>query len=106
MNRMVAHRSDEWAKWVLFLTLGGFAGNFIFSLTDHAGNGFFFKVEWLPVIASAIAVGMLLAPLVMNVRQQFVQLSWAVLLLEGSRCLGFHLARSGQSARTFNPPFR
>jgi hypothetical protein len=41
MNRMVDPESTEWAQWVLFLTLGGFIGNFVFSLADHAKNGFF-----------------------------------------------------------------
>jgi len=42
--------------------LGGFAGNFVLSLTDHAVNGFFHATEWLPVISSAFAVGFLIAP--------------------------------------------
>ena len=41
MNRMVAARSAEWARWVILLALGGFFGNFVLSLTDHASNGFF-----------------------------------------------------------------
>ena len=40
MNRMAAPRSVEWARWVLFLAMGGFFGNFVLSLTDHATNGF------------------------------------------------------------------
>jgi hypothetical protein len=50
MNRMVNAKSVEWAQWVLLLTLGGFVGNFIFSLADHAGNDFFFpwsgRLSW------------------------------------------------------------
>ena len=34
-------RAREWAQWMLLLALGGFVGNFVFSLTDHAQNGFF-----------------------------------------------------------------
>ena len=41
VNRMVEPDDIEWAQWVLLLALGGFAGNFVFSLTDHAMNGFF-----------------------------------------------------------------
>ena len=59
MNRMVDPETLEWAQWVLLLTLGGFIGNFVFSLADHAGNGFFNPLEWVPVVASAIAVGFL-----------------------------------------------
>src|SRR5436853_106419 len=34
-NRMLDPRSREWPMWILLLALGGFAGNFVFSLTDH-----------------------------------------------------------------------
>src|SRR5947209_3806827 len=34
MNRMVPADSEEWPRWVLLLALGGFLGNFVFSLTD------------------------------------------------------------------------
>ena len=66
MNRMVAARSAEWARWVIFLALGGFFGNFVLSLTDHASNGFFAKTEWIPVISSALATGFLIVPLVLD----------------------------------------
>jgi len=36
MNRMVETHSREWAEWVLFLSLGGFARSFALSLTDPA----------------------------------------------------------------------
>ncbi|HET6181078.1 MAG TPA: hypothetical protein VFE61_29435 [Candidatus Sulfotelmatobacter sp.] len=42
LNRMVDSDSMEWAQWVLFLTLGGFFGNIVLTLSDHAGNGFFY----------------------------------------------------------------
>jgi hypothetical protein len=82
MNRMVDPESVEWAQWILLFTMGGFIGNFIFSLADHAGNGFFFKVEWVPVAASAIAVGILCVPLLMRVSRSFIDLSAALLALE------------------------
>ena len=50
MNRMVDRHSEEWARWVLLLGLGGIVGNFIFSLTDHAQNGFYHGTEWIPVV--------------------------------------------------------
>lgn len=84
MNRMVDSHSVEWAQWVLLLTLGGFFGNFIFSLTDHAGNGFFRRVEWAPVIASAIAVGFFVVPLIMQVPRRFLDLCLAILALEAA----------------------
>ncbi len=82
MNRMVDSESIEWAQWVLLLALGGFVGNFIFSLADHAGNGFFNRAEWVPVVASAIAVGFLAVPLMTRVSRAYVDLCALILLLE------------------------
>ena len=82
MNRMVESKTVEWAQWVLLFTLGGFLGNFVFSLTDHAQNGFFFSVEWVPVAASAIAVGFLAAPLLSWVTRLFIDLCAVLLVLE------------------------
>jgi hypothetical protein len=96
LNRMVDSQSAEWAEWVLLFTLGGFIGNFVFSLTDHAGNGFFYSVEWVAVAASAIAVGFLLTPLLMRVSRGFIQLCGAILLLEaGIGVWGFLLHALG-----------
>jgi hypothetical protein len=80
VNRMVAVRSAEWARWVIFLALGGFFGNFVLSLTDHASNGFFARTEWIPVISSAFATGFLVVPLVMPVTRRFLDLCLLVLL--------------------------
>ena len=55
MNRLVEPTHVDWSRWVTFLALGGFFGNFVLSLTDHASNGFFAKTEWIPVISSALA---------------------------------------------------
>ena len=82
MNRMADPESLEWAQWVLLLALGGFMGNFVFSLADHAGNGFFNLLEGVLVVASAIAVGLLAVPLFMPVSRQYVDLCVAILLLE------------------------
>lgn len=82
MNRMVDPESIEWAQWVQLFTLGGFLGNFVFSLSDHAGNGFFNPLEWVPVVASAIAVGFLVVPIVERVSRSFLRLTAAILLLE------------------------
>jgi hypothetical protein len=83
MNRMVSAEKPEWAYWVLLLALGGFFGNFVFSLTDHAINGFFRSIEWLPVISSAFAISFLLVPFIVSVGQRFIILSAAVLLFQG-----------------------
>lgn len=88
MNRMVDRDSSEWAEWVLLLTLGGYFGNFIFSLTDHAENGFFNPMEWVPVVASAIAVGFLTVPLLFQVSRKFIDLCGLVLLCEAAVGVG------------------
>lgn len=99
MNRMVNPESLEWAQWVLLLTLGGFIGNFVFSLADHAGNGFFNSLEWVPVVASAIAVGFLAVPLLMRVSRQYVDLCAAILLLEAGVGLWGFLLHAGRNLR-------
>jgi len=92
MNRMVPSKSPEWPRWVLLMALGGFVGNFIFSLTDHAQNGFYHWTEWIPVVSSAFAVGFLTAPLVTPVGRSFLLLCGLVLLLQaGVGVLGFTL---------------
>jgi hypothetical protein len=116
LNRMVATDSLEWSQWVLFMALGGYAGNFIFSLTDHAGNGFFNPVEWVPVAASALAIGFMLTPLLVKVTRGFLGLCVFVLVLEAAIGVwGFVLHASanlrGPSVHAFDnfvygaPPF-
>lgn len=96
LNRMVDSETPEWAQWILLMTLGGFGGNFVFSLTDHAENGFFRRIEWAPVLASAIAVGFLIVPLIMTVSRRYIELCGAVLLLQaGVGLWGFVLHVEG-----------
>src|SRR5215468_7270749 len=84
LNRMVDTNSLEWSQWVLFMAFGGYAGNFIFSVMDHAGNGFFNPVEWVPVFASALAIGFLLTALLVKVSRRFFALCVMLLLLEAA----------------------
>lgn len=92
MNRMVRTDSAEWAHWVLLLAVGGFVGNFVFSLTDHATIGFFQPVEWLPVMSSAFAVSFLLVPFFIQVSRRFLVLCALVLMLQALvGVLGFFL---------------
>jgi hypothetical protein len=79
MNRMVTARSVEWARWVTLLALGGFFGNFVLSLTDHASNGFFARTEWIPVISSAFATGFLIIPVIVTVTRRFLDLCLLVM---------------------------
>jgi hypothetical protein len=88
MNRMVAHDDADWPLWVIFLAWGGFVGNFIFSVTDHAQNGFYYETEWLPVVSSALAVGFLCVPLLMRVNRSFLRLCALVMLLQAAVGLG------------------
>lgn len=82
MNRMVNHEGPDWPRWVIFLALGGFAGNFVFSVTDHAQNGFFRQTEWIPVISSALAVGFLIVPLMMQVSRAYLRACAMVMVLQ------------------------
>lgn len=71
---------------------GGYVGNLVLSLTDHAANGFFNPLEWLPVGTSALAVGFLLTPMLLPVSRDFLRWCAAVLLLEaGAGVWGFVL---------------
>lgn len=92
LNRMVPVRSEEWSRWVLLLSLGGFFGNFLFSLTDHAQNGFYHWTEWIPVVSSALAVGFLTSLFFTPVSRPFLWLCVGVLLLQAAvGVLGFIL---------------
>ena len=115
-NRMLRVDNPEWAYWILLLTLGGFIGNFVFSLTDHATNGFFRPIEWLPVASSAFAVSFLLVPLLVTVQRRYLLLCGAILILQaivGVVGFGLHLVADleGPSSRMFEnvvhgaPPF-
>jgi hypothetical protein len=92
LNRMVDADAVEWPHWVLLMALGGFVGNFVFSLTDHAQNGFFHATEWVPVVSSAFAVGFLLAPFLTPVTRKYLGLCAAVLAAQALvGLLGFYL---------------
>jgi hypothetical protein len=83
LNRMVDADSEEWAQWVLLLTLGGFFGNFVFTLSDHAGNAFFDPREWVAVGASAIAVGFLITPFLTRISRSYIVLCAGTLACQG-----------------------
>jgi hypothetical protein len=92
LNRMVAPSSREWAEWVLLLTAGGFFGNFGLSLADHASNGFFRPVEWLPVVTAAFAASFLVVPFLATVTRRYLLLCALVLLVQAAvGVLGFLL---------------
>lgn len=84
LNRMEPEPSSAWAQWVICLALGGFVGNFVFSVTDHAQNGFFHWSEWIPVVSSALAVGFLAVPLLARVDRAYLRLCALVMALQGA----------------------
>ncbi len=67
---------------MILLATGGFFGNFVLSLTDHATNGFFLKTEWIPVFSSALATGFLVVPVVMAVSRRYLDLCLVVLAVQ------------------------
>jgi hypothetical protein len=91
MNRMVPTDSPEWPRWVLLMALGGFFGNFLFSLTDHAQNAFYSWTEWIPVVSSALAVGFLTALFITPVGRPFLGLcAWVLVIQAVVGLLGFY----------------
>jgi hypothetical protein len=82
LDRMVDARTVEWARWVTLLALGGFVGNFILCVCDHAQNGFFRPEEWTGVIAAAAATGALAAVLVVYDNRPLLRLGFAVILAQ------------------------
>jgi hypothetical protein len=95
MNRMVSSDTAEWAQWIILLSLGGFAGDFVLSLTDHAVNGFYRPEEWIPVISAAFAVSFLLAPFLVPVTRRYLWLCALVVLLQAAVGIAgffFHVA--------------
>lgn len=100
LNRHVDTGSIEWGQWVLFLALGGFAGNFALSLADHAQNGFFDAREWIPVAAAALAIGFLVVTLFRPRERELLAATGWVLALQGAvGLLGFffHLRAIAES---------
>jgi len=67
---------------VLVLALGGFGGNFVLALADHAQNGFFDWREWLSVIFAAIGIGALVPVTFMRTSFRFKQACAAVMLAQ------------------------
>lgn len=90
------YADDGWATAVIFAALGGFFGNFVLALCDHAQNGFYRPVEWTAVGAAALACGFLTVLVFIGGRSR--RFLWVVLGLLGVQCVvgavgfGFHAA--------------
>jgi hypothetical protein len=82
LDRMVDARTLEWAKWVALLALGGFVGNFVLCVCDHAQNGFFRPEEWMGVVAAAAATGILAGVLVVPDNRPLLWLGLGVMLVQ------------------------
>ena len=94
LNRMVPCDAEEWGRWVVLLAWGGWIGNFVLSLADHAQNAFFNWVEWVPVVASALAIGVLLSAAAEYRNRPFLRLAMGLMAAEIVVALvgwGFHL---------------
>jgi len=92
LDRMVDSRTLEWGRWVVLLAMGGFVGNFVLTLADHAQNGFFNSSEWIGVVASAWAISSLLAVLVVPDNRPLRRLALLLMAAQiGVGLLGFYL---------------
>ncbi len=94
MNRMVKHEEMEWSLWLVFFGLGGFFGNFVLALCDHAQNGFFVAAEWISVIASAFAVSFLVVAVLRQTDRLLLKACVVVMffqILVGLLGFGLHL---------------
>ncbi len=95
LNRMEDPDAPAWGQWVVFLALGGFVGNFALSLIDHAQNAFFYWTEWIPVVVSALGVGILTSIVLRRPTRQVLLAGYGILLLNvvtGLLGFGLHVA--------------
>lgn len=93
LDRMERAPSEHWGRWIVFLAMGGFFGNFALSLTDHAENGFFHWTEWIPVVSSSFAVAFLAVFFFVPTTARYVKACAAVLgvqVLIGALGFAFH----------------
>ncbi len=99
LNRMEPRGTRQWAQWVVFLALAGFVGNFALATLDHAQNGFFEAAEWIPVAASAYAIGVLLLVVIRPGDRNLIRFALAMLAIEVVVGLvGFYLHLSANLA--------
>ena len=91
LNRTTDDRGDDWARWVVFLSMAGFVGNVGLSLADHAQNGLFSMAEWIPVVSASYASAFLLIALYSKERGFLITCLWVqlaqVLVGLGGFCL-------------------
>jgi hypothetical protein len=96
LGRLVDSETEEWAIWVLVLALGGFIGNFVLSVADHAQNAFFHPTEWIAAAGAAFGIGFLFVAAFVDRGARFLRLCLFVLAAEiGVGVLGFALHLRG-----------
>lgn len=101
LNRRMTAETGEWGSWVLMLALGGFLGNFVLCLADHAQNGFFHASEWTGVVAGAVGASVLAAVLAVPWDRGLRRLAGAMLVAQVAVGLaGFALHTSANLGRT------
>lgn len=104
LDRMVDARSLEWSRWVILLAAGGFAGNFVLSLADHAQNGFFYPTEWIGVVGGALAFGFLIAVVIVPESVPLLVTNLALMTIQVViGLLGFFLHLRGALANQLAP---
>ncbi|MCH7613787.1 MAG: hypothetical protein IIB45_10570 [Candidatus Marinimicrobia bacterium] len=99
LNRQVDSESNDWGRWIVFFAWGGFVGNFLLSLADHAQNGFFYLQEWIAVVSSALAVGFLFTVIIISVNRFFLKLCFWIIgiqVIVGLLGFYFHLVSDFQ----------
>ena len=106
LDRMVDARSLEWSRWVILLAAGGFLGNFVLSLADHAQNGFFYPSEWIGVIAAAVAFGFLVAQVAVPDNPALLAMNLALMVVQiVVGLLGFALHARGNLSHQAGSPW-
>lgn len=100
LNRMEKPGSVEWARWVVFLALGGYVGNLGMSLLDHAQNGFFYWPEWIAVAGAAFGTAFLALLVIRPLDRALLRATLGVLALDALVGLaGFALHTAGNLRR-------
>lgn len=82
INSKVKPDSIKWNKYLIFIGLGGFIGNYILSLCDHAQNGFFINYEWIPVISSSFAISFLSIFIIKKEINDFINLAIGIMIIQ------------------------
>jgi hypothetical protein len=88
---------EDWGRWILFLALAGWVGNFGLSLLDHAQNGFFYPSEWISVTSAGFAVAFLGTSFFFSEDRPLLQWTMGVMgvqVVVGVVGAGLHLAGS------------